>query len=66
MEPVELELVDPAVPPDLVLLARERGRGERLDRMLSPLPEPREPGKCGNGFGGEGGQDNGLSRKEAR
>jgi len=65
-EPVEIELVDPAVPPDLILLAGQRGRGERLEGTESPLLQPGQPGQGGNGFRGERGQNKGLSRKEAR
>ncbi len=66
VEPVEVQLVDPAVPPDFVLLAGQREGGERLDGMEPAPLQPWQAGKSRDGFGGEGGQDNGLSRKEAR
>ena len=58
--------IDPAVPPHLVLLGGERGRGERGGRR-GPAPlQPGQPGEGGGGFGGEGGQSRDLSRSEAR
>ena len=65
--PVEIELIDAAVPPDLVLLGGQDGRAEGLGGGRSSALQPGGPGKGTGGLRSEGGQvGNSLSRKEAR
>jgi hypothetical protein len=42
--PIEIQLVDAAVPPDFVLLAGKDRRGEGLGRGQSPALKPGKPG----------------------
>ncbi len=54
-EAVEVELIDPAVAPDLLLRRRPRGIGEALGGRQALFDQPGRPAELSCGVGGEGG-----------